>query len=60
MVERTARELEGVRAELAELRAAKQAAEEKLAAALDRLDECERRTCRPRRPVRSRAASSLG
>jgi chromosome segregation ATPase len=57
MVETTARELEGVRAELAELRAAKQAAEEKLAAALDRLDECERRPSQARRPARSRPAS---
>jgi hypothetical protein len=53
LVESTARELEAARAEIAELRAAKHAAEEKLAAALDRLDESGRRLCRPRRPVRS-------
>jgi hypothetical protein len=55
MVESTARELEGVRAEVAELRAARDAAEDRLAAALDQLTEYERGLGRARLPARSRA-----
>jgi hypothetical protein len=57
LVETSARELERVRVEVAELRAAKDAAERRLAAALDLLTEYERGLSRARRPVRSRAAS---
>ncbi len=57
LVESTVLELEGARAEVAELRAAKDAAEDRLAAALDQLMEYERGPSRARRPVRSRAAS---